>query len=360
MKSPVTCATKSQPDGTRHLPDVHAMFHWRPESVRQRGEHTVAEFTNEHAGFYILTRDQLRRAIASGGYLRDAHEGRFGMLESGATDPFTSCGFRKVLSISAFDDFLIHHIPNTYVGRVGFPLTNFKEQIETLAQIQAGQFPATTLFDVEPRILQRAWSKSYDEALAPEISQTLPTDATTALSVGCGWGAAETELMRRGTNVSVLPLDSVVGASMGQRGAEVIYGTLAEGFRRLEGRTFDCVFVSNLLHLQSDPWRVLDQCAELVASGGVLVVVGRNFQLAPQLAMRTLRIGDFGKAHDFERSGVRYVGPTRVKRQLDRAAFRLETLRWFDLFPPERFIHLRHWPGRFTRRNWIVAARRRR
>src|SRR4029077_9551511 len=30
-------------------------YHWKPESVRQRGAYTVAEFTNEHAGFYILT-----------------------------------------------------------------------------------------------------------------------------------------------------------------------------------------------------------------------------------------------------------------------------------------------------------------
>src|SRR4051812_26340423 len=55
--------------GISCLPNVHGPFHWRPESVRRRGDCTVAEFTNEHSAFYLLTRDQLRRAIASGGYL---------------------------------------------------------------------------------------------------------------------------------------------------------------------------------------------------------------------------------------------------------------------------------------------------
>ena len=32
-------------------------YHWKPESVRQRGTYTIAEFTNEHAGFYILTQN---------------------------------------------------------------------------------------------------------------------------------------------------------------------------------------------------------------------------------------------------------------------------------------------------------------
>src|SRR3954447_11602666 len=45
------------PDGRRYFPDVHNRFHWDPRSVRTRGEYTIAFFTNEHAGCYILTRD---------------------------------------------------------------------------------------------------------------------------------------------------------------------------------------------------------------------------------------------------------------------------------------------------------------
>ena len=107
------------PSGTAILTDVHGAFHWRPESVRRRGEYVIAEFTNEHAGFYILTRAQLQQAIASGGFLREPYEGRHGLPETAATDPYTSCGLRKVICISALDDFLLHHMSNLYVVRHG-------------------------------------------------------------------------------------------------------------------------------------------------------------------------------------------------------------------------------------------------
>ena len=89
--------------GARSLPDVHGRFHWDPESVRRRGAGVFAEFTNEHAAFYILTRQQLKRAIASGGFLRDPGKGKYDMLCSAATDPYTNCGFRKVLCVSEID-----------------------------------------------------------------------------------------------------------------------------------------------------------------------------------------------------------------------------------------------------------------
>ena len=86
-------------DGTVSLPDVHGTFYWKPQSVRRRGSYTVAEFTNEHAAFYVLTQAQLKRAIDSGGYLQGPYEGRYDMLCTAATDPYTSCGLRKVVHL---------------------------------------------------------------------------------------------------------------------------------------------------------------------------------------------------------------------------------------------------------------------
>src|SRR5581483_1980853 len=74
---------------------VHRHFHWVPESTASRGDHVVAEFTNEHSAFYLLTQKQLKLAIASGGFLREPHEGRYDLLCTAATDPYTSCGFKK-------------------------------------------------------------------------------------------------------------------------------------------------------------------------------------------------------------------------------------------------------------------------
>src|SRR5208283_4799703 len=56
-------------DGSINYPEIHGHFHWDPQTVRSRSKYTLAFFTNEHSACYILTREQLRRAIASKGYL---------------------------------------------------------------------------------------------------------------------------------------------------------------------------------------------------------------------------------------------------------------------------------------------------
>jgi SAM-dependent methyltransferase len=345
-------------DGSVHLPDVHGAFHWRPESARRRGGHTVAEFTNEHAGFYALTQSQLRRAIASGGYLLPPREGRYGMLETGATDPYTSCGFRKVLSISGLEEFLIHHMPNRYVGIMGIPLDAFKEQIATLTDIVNGRYRAATLCNVEPKVFQRYWSKCYDEKPGPDLLRTLPRDAATTLSVGSGWGATEIELMQRGSRVTALPLDSVIGASLARHNVEVVSGTLAECSARLSGRKFDLVLMSNLLHLLPDPLEVLRDYSTFVRSGGTLVVTGYNFEYLPHLVRRGLGMGGYADLREFAQSGISPVGVASVKRELRRAGLRVELLHWFDGFPlPKRLPYHRQWGRRLANRNWIVKAR---
>src|SRR5579864_6254290 len=77
-----------------------AHFHWDPASVRSRGNQMFAHFTNEHSACYMLTQAQLRRAILSGGFLVGPHQGKYDLLCSAATDPYTQCGFTKVICIS--------------------------------------------------------------------------------------------------------------------------------------------------------------------------------------------------------------------------------------------------------------------
>ena len=184
-------------------------FHWKPESVARRGAHTFAEFTNEHAGFYMLTQSQLKRAIASGGFLRGPHRGRYDWPETAATDPYTSCGFKKVICVSELERFLVHHMPNPYVHQLDVSLDSFKEQIRTLMSIGEGLHPASTLCDVESAQMPRRWQKSYYERPSDELLNTVPSDANRILSIGSGWGATEARLLRGGVEVTAIPLDSV-------------------------------------------------------------------------------------------------------------------------------------------------------
>ena len=106
-------------NGAVNYPDVDWYFHWDPTSIGTRGRYTVARFTNEHAACYVLKRDQLRQAIRSGGFLVKPHEWKYDLLCTAATDPYTQCGFTKLIPISHLDEFTVHHLSNKYVGKVG-------------------------------------------------------------------------------------------------------------------------------------------------------------------------------------------------------------------------------------------------
>ncbi len=346
------------PSGTAILTDVHGPFHWKPESVRRRGEYIVAEFTNEHAGFYILTRAQLQQVIASGGFLKEPYEGRFGLPETAATDPYTVCGLHKVICISALDDFLLHHMSNLYVVRHGVPLEAFKAQVRTLLDISNGSHPASTLCEVESKFLHNAWSKSYYELPCGDVLKMVPDSAASVLSVGCGHGESEAALQRRGAKVTALALDSVIGAAAARRGVEVVYGTLAQGLEILRSRQFDCVLMTNLLHLLPDPWSVLEECAKLVRNGGTLVIAGPNFKSIPVLVRRALGLSDYPKLRSFAESGIHAFGLKSLSRQIEHAGLDITALRWFDSTPPRNLVVLRRLLGRFVAKDWIIQARK--
>jgi len=345
------------PNNVKLLTDVHGAFHWKPDSVKRRGNYTIAEFTNEHAGFYIVTQSQLRKAIASGGYLRPPYEGRYGLPETAATDIYTCCGFRKVVCISALDDFLIRHMSNLYVNRHGVSLLMFQEQIQTLLNIRDGVHPASSLDVAEPKVLQRDFSKSFYEQPCEEVLKMIPTGAKSILSVGCGWGAAELEFKQRGAQATAIPLDSVIGEVAARQGIEVIHGSLDEGLKKLGERKFDCVVISNLFHLLPQPELVLDQCARLVSSNGTLVITGPNVDRIPIVFKRLAGLGNFKKLRNFSAGGISSFGVKSAKRQLKRLGFGSIASKWFDRAPLKKHLAVRRILRRFVAWDWVLQAR---
>ena len=345
-------------DGARSVPDAHGTFHWRPESVRRRGDFLIAEFTNEHSGFYVLTNSQLRTALASGTFLRLPYEGRYEMLESAATDIYVNYGFKKVVCISHIDSFLVHHMPNRYVGRMGIPLTLFREQIQTMTEIYVGARPARILCAVEPRALPIRYGKTYDEIPSMELLRIVPLASKTILSVGCGFGAAEQGLRARGAAVTAFPLDSVVGASAERQGFEVIPGSLDECLLLVKGRRFDCVLMTNLIHLLPDPETVLEQCAHLVGPAGSIVIEGRNFWHLPAIIKRFSGFGDYGRLRSFAASGIHTHGPGTINSILSRAGFTKNHVAWSNRRLPWPLETLAGRSGRFGARTWILHTQR--
>ena len=343
------------PSGAWSLPDVHSGYRWKPQSVRRRGEYTVAEFTNEHAAFYMLTQAQLRRMVAADGFLNPPCEGHYDMLCTAATDPYTRYGLRKVICISAIDEFLIHHRSNRYAGKVGISLGKLTDQIRALMAVADGLQPASTLFPADARWPQSAWAKNFYEQPSNDILEMVPDDARTLLSVGCGWGATEVELQGRQITVTAVPIDSVIGALASERGIDVAYGSFDECVARLEGRVFDCVMITDLLHLLPEPARVLARCARFVRPGGSMVVAGPNFGSLRVFAKRALNRGGYRKLRSFEEGGINAVGPSILTRQLRTSGLQVACIRWPNS-PPIPQLEGRL--GRWGAAAWILQARR--
>jgi ubiquinone/menaquinone biosynthesis C-methylase UbiE len=347
------------PSGIWSLPEVHAAFHWKPESIARRNGYTIGEFTNEHAAFYLLTQAQLREAIASGGFLRGPCEGRYDMLCTAATDPYINCGFRKVICVSALEDFLIHHVSNRYVGQLGLPLSSFKEQIKTIADIGGKAHPASAICQTESKLLHGRWSKSYYEKTNEELLEMLPKSAKSVLSIGCGCGDTEIKLKKRGIEVTAIPLDSIIGAAAARLGINVVYGTLDECFANLDGRQFDCVLMTNLLHLLPNPKAVLEQYSRFVREGGTFVMGGTNFGRLPILIKKIFKVGDYWKLRSYAESGINICSPQTFKKHIERQGLRVKPIKWLHQAPPRRELNF-VWTrlGRFTAKDWIIRAQR--
>lgn len=263
--------SETAPDGTVTISTMHGHFHWDPCSVVRRGQYMFAHFTNEHSGAYLLTRHQLERAIQSGGFLVGAHQGRYHLPETAATDPYTQCGFKKMICISRHDDVILPHLPNVYVGKLGLPKADFLEQIRALRLIQDGTRPCSILLDAESKAGAEKWSKSYYEPVSHEVLNLIPDGVRTLLSYGCGWGAMEEKLSQRGIRVTAVPLDSVIAACAEARGLEVICGSSESILKTLSGRQFDCVLLSDVLHLLSNPADTLSSLSSLLRTRGLVV-----------------------------------------------------------------------------------------
>lgn len=263
-------------NGETHFSTVHYHFHWDPASVVSRGGQTFAFFTNEHSACYILTRAQLKRAIESGGFLVHPHQEKYDLLVSAATDPYTQCGFRKLINISRFEDFVLPHLPNKYVGKLGLRDSEMFTQLRALNAVEAGSRSSAVLFNTETRVGQSKWSKSYYEPVRQDILNLIPSGTRRLLSFGCGWGEMEAELGRRGIQVTALPVDSVIGACAEARGVNVIYGDMESALAEVSKERFDCVLATDSLHRFAKPEELLKTFSELLTPGGVVVATVPN------------------------------------------------------------------------------------
>jgi SAM-dependent methyltransferase len=290
------------PDGKKNYPQFHGSYHWVPGSVTKAGDFIFAEFSNAHSACYILTQTQLRKALASGGFLMPPHSGRYDLLCCASTDPYLQCGFKRVICLSHLQGFELHHLPNKYLNIYGLHEHKFKLQTEALLEIQEQKRPAEKLLITEKRLDTLHWDKSYYELCRHDLLQFIPADSQNILSVGCGWGATEAHLREKGKNVVAIPLDSVIAKLVENTGVTVMPSDFERAFEELAEREFDAIILSEILQHLPHPIQILSRLRALLSQNGVLVGSVPNLSLS-RIFLGRLR----GKS---KRYGQKFAGLT--------------------------------------------------
>jgi SAM-dependent methyltransferase len=305
--------------GNLYFDPPHASFHWDPDSVTRRGGYTFAVYTNLHAACFMLSQRQLKAAIGSGGFLVEPHEGTYGLAETATTDPYTQCGFKKLVSISHLDQFTVRHLPaNKWSVRPYRAAEEFHRQIRALLALERTGRPKSLLFEPETKVLHQKWSKDYYEPVREELVAQIPERVQTVLSVGCAWGALEGWLVQRGVRVVGIPMDSVIAACAEAKGVEIIYGDFNLAREKLEGETFDCLLLCSVLHLVNNPTEVLSRYADLLAPGGLALVTVPNFAQITARWRRFRGIAHYKNLGDYAKTGVHATTPQIIREWFRR------------------------------------------
>jgi 2-polyprenyl-3-methyl-5-hydroxy-6-metoxy-1,4-benzoquinol methylase len=319
------------PCGNVSYPDVHSHFHWMQNSIKSRGKYTLAAFTNEHSACYAITQSQLRKALASGGFLVGPHEWKYDLLCTAATDPYTQCGFQKLIPISHFDDFVVEHLSHKYIGTFGINGPEMCRQIRSLMQIDSSLSAPASLFKTETQLRQFKYSKSYYEPSTAGVIALIPEGARSVLSIGCGSGATEIQLVEKGLRVVAVPLDSIICGNAAQKGVEMVKGDLRTARAALDSERFDCILFSNVLHLVPDPAGVLSSFQEMLLPSSVVIIPSPNMAHIRNLWETVRDAGHLWNRLGYEHMGVHFTSPGKIQRWCRKA--RLRTNKVIYSFP---------------------------
>jgi SAM-dependent methyltransferase len=263
--------SETYPEGGRCIVSVNHHFRWLPGSAFTRSGQRFAQFSNQHSGCFIVTRAQLARAIASGGFTTLPRSGRYGMLETAASDIYTQCGLTRVICLSRIEDFIVPHLANKYFRMMGLPEAEFAGHVRALARTdEEGGAWTGSLFQPETRAPGFRWSKHLYRPADAALLRLVPPQARRVLSIGATTGLDEAVLVQRGVQLTVLPLDPVFGAALAA-GLDVRTGPLGESMGGLAGAGFDAILIADALHLLPDPLAWLRAANAALAPGGSIV-----------------------------------------------------------------------------------------
>ncbi len=215
---------------------------------------------------------------------------------------------------------------NAYLGKLGASADEIAIQIERLLQLNGAAAATRPLLAVETRLDDPLWDKSYFEPVRADLLAAVPAEARRILSVGCGSGATEVALQARGASVTVIPLDSVMSAVARAKGLRALSPDYAQARGEIANEDFDVILWPDVLQLDADPRRRLQEFLPVLRPGGAMVVsvpnclYTRTFRglLAGDPQLRQLCCGD-----SYAAVGLQFTSPRVVRRWLANAGLRV-------------------------------------
>jgi SAM-dependent methyltransferase len=172
--------------------------------------------------------------------------------------------------------------------------------------------------------IPREQTQTYFGHLRLDVLAMVPPTATKVLSVGCGEGRTEAELVKRGCHVTGIELDPRAALLAREKGIEALVGDVNEV--DLAGRTFDSLIYADVLEHLADPVSVLGKHVALLEQGGTVIVSVPNFRhysVFRDLFLRgRLRYSDAGM---FDRTHLRITTRRMVEDWFSEVQLRTES-----------------------------------
>lgn len=156
----------------------------------------------------------------------------------------------------------------------------------------------------------------YFSRLRTDVLEQVPRDCRHVLSVGCGQGATEAELIKLGMKVTGIEINPEAATVARSRGLEILEADAQS--TALQGRQFDCLIYADVLEHLPDPSAVLREHVQLLRKGGRVIVSVPNF--------RNYRV--FGQL--FLQGHIRYTDEGIFDRTHLRLTTRRMVQQWFD------------------------------
>ncbi len=251
----------------------------------------------------------------------------------------------------------MHHLPNKYIGKLGLTFDQVQGQVGALFRCLQGELTREELLPPQGRPETYRRSKSYCEPVRHDVLAVVPPGTKQVLSLGCGTGATEAVLVRRGIRVVGIPLDAVVGETARAGGLEVTPPSFPEAFALLAGQRFDCILLIDVLPHVPDPPALLAQSGQLLADRGRLVATAPNFDY---LGYRKRKAPDKWSGHAadaFPALHVHRTTPRLVADWIRSSGLRLDGLKYVG---ESRFRWLvtvsGAWTGPYLSRHVVVTA----